>query len=107
MPRLYIAKSKKGGYYTKVENKSQNVTKLVTVNLPKGVELNYPYNVYDCEYFLSCYQPKTGGEPVLVVKVSKILDQDAICINKEINPAGTQSMNAYQEYNETTPELPF
>ena len=107
MARLYIAKSPKGNYYTKIENKSQSVTKLVGVNLPKGVELNRPYGVYNCEYFLSCFQPKMGGEPILVIKVSKILDQDAICINKEINPAGTQSMNAYQEYNETTPELPF
>lgn len=106
MGKLNISKSKNGTYYSKIINNYQNCSMIVAVNLPKGVELAVPYGTFDCDFYLSCYKSKYG-EPVLVVKVTKINQQGVVITNPEINPSGTQSINPYQDYNKTTPELPF
>lgn len=106
MGKLNIARSKTGSYYSKVINNYANCSMIVAVNLPKGVELSVPYGTFDCDYYLSCYQNKSG-QPVLVIKVTKINDQSVVVTNPEINPSGTSSINAYEDYNNTTPELPF
>ena len=106
MGKLNIAKSKTGGYYSKIINNRANCSMMVTVNLPRGVDISVPYGTFDCDYYLSCYQSKSG-DVVLVIKVTKINDQSVVVTNPEINPSGTSSVNAYEDYNNSTPELPF
>lgn len=106
MGKLNIAKNKSGGYYSKIINSKQDCFVMVSVNLPRGVELSVPYGTFDCEYYLSCFKSK-NGQPVLVIKVTKINDMGAVITNPEINPAGVSSINAYEDYNKSTPELPF
>ena len=61
---------------------------------------------YDCDYYISCYQT-ANGEVDLNIIVTKIYGAKLDVANPEVNPAGTQSLNPYEEYNNSTPELPF
>lgn len=106
MGKLNIARNKNGGYYSKIINNKANCSMMVSVNLPRGVELSVPYGSFDCDYYLSCFKTK-NNETMLVIKVTKINDMGAVITNPEINPSGTSSLNAYEDYNSSTPELPF
>ena len=106
MSKLYIAKNRYGSYYAKIKNKYANCEKVVTLNLPEGVELPKDYGWYDCDYFLSCFK-KSNGEIDLVIKVTKIVTGVANVVNPDVNPLGTQSVSAYEEYENASDDLPF
>ena len=106
MAKLYIAKNRYGGYYVKVKNKYLKCEKIVAANLPEGVELAKDYGWFDCDYFLSCFK-KSNGEIELVFKITKIVGGVVNVTNPDINPEGTQSVSAYQEYESATDDLPF
>ena len=95
MQKLYIAKNKWGGYYSKIENKYAGCTKLIAVNLPKDIQLNSNYGTYNCEYYLSCFKRKDESVEFVIV-VTKI--------NLPFQPVE----NPYDVYNKPIdPELPF
>ena len=106
MQKLYIAKNKYGKYYVKISNKYNRCDKIVSASLPKGMELPSNYGIYNCEYYLDCYQLNNGNVE-LAVRITRVVGIDNNVTNPEINPAGTQSLNAYEDYNNATPELPF
>ena len=95
MQKLSISRNKNGKYYTKIINRYSNCFKYVTVTLPKNTELNADFGIYDCEYYLSCFQ-SNGGVDVIII-VTKIWQNDYKPNNPDVNP--------YQEYKES--DLPF
>jgi len=105
MAKLFIARNRYGKYYAKVVNNYHKCQKLVSVFLPNGVELPRDYGTYDCEYYLSCY-PKGNNVEINII-VTKIYGSQLDVVNPQVNPAGVQSLNPYEEYNNSTPELPF
>ncbi len=104
MQKLYIAKNKYGKYYTKIVNKYQKCEKIVSVSLPLNTELSQNYGTYECEYYLSCYPLSQGGTEV-AIRITKIVGANTDVTNPEVNPAGTESISPYEEYDNA--ELPF
>lgn len=107
MRKLYIAKNKYGYYYCKISNQHQKCDLIMSVNLPKGVELAQNYGTFDCEYFVSCYKTKDGDiRPSIVV--TKIVGGTAMDVNSNVNPEGAKALtSAYDDYNNATIEEPF
>ena len=59
--KLIISKSKDGnGYYTKLKNEfnGKKIEKYLTLQIPKGTEIEY--GLYDVDGFLSPYERKDG-----------------------------------------------
>lgn len=106
MAKLYISKNKYGKCYTKIKNKYNNCEKIVPVNLPENTDLPKDYGYFDCDYFLTCFKKNTG-EVEIAIKVTKIVGADNYVANPDINPAGTKSLNPYEEYNNMDSDLPF
>lgn len=106
MAKLYISKNNYGKYYTKIKNNYNKCEKILAVNLPNGVELPTNYGTFDCDYFLTCYK-KNNGEVEIAIKVTRIANVGSSVVNPNINPAGTQSINPYTEYENSIGDLPF
>lgn len=98
MSKLYLARNKNGKYYTKITNKYAECSKIVSVSLPKGTELNADFGMYDCDYYLSCYKNKDDNVEISIM-VTRLWQNDYRPDNPDVNP--------YQQYQNKDDDLPF
>ena len=107
MQKLYIAKNKYGGYYTKIENKYNRVEKILSVSLPKDTVLPNNFGTYTCDFYVDVYKNKKGDAEV-VLRITKISGNFGNVANPDVNPQGSASINPYEEYdNSIEEELPW